>query len=102
MQDLFRDLGAFTVATALSFGLGLQNGPPPRGPAPSHTRRATAPVPAVAPTPRHVAAPHRSVSWMDYIDFRRGSGDVLRRIVPTSLTDESSHPDHPHTCGAGE
>jgi len=47
-------------------------------------------------------APHRTASWMDYIDFRRGSGDVLRWIGPSTLDDPPDHPDHPHTCGAAE
>ena len=89
---------AFTVAAAMSLGLSLQNGPGPHLPAPRaerHSVRAThTAVPAVAP--------HRTVSWMDYIDFRRGSGDVLRWIGPGTLDDPLEHPNHPHTCGAGE
>ena len=89
---------AFTVAAAMSLGLNLQNGPAQRLPAPRAERRIVRAVHAVAPT----AAPHRAVSWMDYIDFRRGSGDVLRWIGPSTLDDPPDHPDHPHTCGAGE
>ncbi len=80
---------AFTVAAALSLGFGLES--IPRAPAPHAERR---PVPAT-----HAVAPHRAASWMDYIDFRRGSGDVLRWIGPSTLDDP---PEHPHTCGAGE
>lgn len=89
---------AFTLAAAMSLGLNLQNGPAPHLPAPRaapHTVRA---VHAVAPAP----APRRTVSWMDYIDFRRGSGDVLRWIGPSTLDDPPEYPDHPHTCGTGE
>ena len=85
---------AFTVA-AVSLGLGLQGGPVRGGPAPR-------PVHHPAPAAAHHAPPHRNISWMDYIDFRRGSGDVLRWIGPTTLTDEPDRPARPHTCGSGE
>ncbi len=87
---------AFTVAAAMSLGLNLQNGPAQRLPAPRAERHIVRAVHVVPP------APHRAVSWMDYIDFRRGSGDVLRWIGPSTLDDPPDHPDHPHTCGAGE
>ena len=87
---------AFTLAAAMSLGLSLQNGPGPHLPAPRVERRTVRAVRVVPPTP------HRAVSWMDYIDFRRGSGDVLRWIGPSTLDDPPDHPDHPHTCGAGE
>jgi hypothetical protein len=87
---------AFTVAAALSLGFGLES--IPRSPAPHAERRTVPATHAVAPA----AAPHRAASWMDYIDFRRGSGDVLRWIGPSTLDDPPDHPHHPHTCGAGE
>ena len=87
---------AFTLAAAMSLGLSLQNGPAQRLPVPRSERRTDRAVHVVAP------APHRTVSWMDYIDFRRGSGDVLRWIGPSSLDDQPALPDHPHTCGAAE
>lgn len=87
---------AFTVAAAMSLGFSLQNGPAQRLPVPRAERRAVRAVHRVPP------AAHRAVSWMDYIDFRRGSGDVLRWIGPSTLDDSPDHPDHPHTCGAGE
>ena len=87
---------AFTFAAAVSLGLSLQNDPA------QHLRvargdRRTARAAHVVHAP-----PHRTVTWMDYIDFRRGSGDVLRWIGPSTLDDPSTPPDHPHTCGAGE
>jgi hypothetical protein len=95
LQDLrsaLQTLGehpAFTLAAAMSLGFGLETGAVPTTPAPRHGPQA---VPAA-----HVAAPpKRSVSWMDYIDFRRGSGDVLRWIGSGTVTDT------PHTCGADE
>jgi ABC-type protease/lipase transport system fused ATPase/permease subunit len=102
LQDLrsalqaFSGHPAFTVAAAMSLGLNLQNGPAQRLPAPRAERRTVRAVRVYPP------APHRAVSWMDYIDFRRGSGDVLRWIGPSTLDDPPEHPDHPHTCGAGE
>jgi hypothetical protein len=93
---------AFTVAAAMSLGLSLQNGPAPRLPVPRAERRTVRAVHVVAPAPTRAVAPHRVVSWMDYIDFRRGSGDVLRWIGPSTLDDPPDHPDHPHTCGTGE
>ena len=99
MDTLLQDLrSTFTVAAAMSLGLSLQNGPAQRLPAPRADRRTVRAAHVVAPAP----APHRTVSWMDYIDFRRGSGDVLRWIGPSTLDDPPDHPDHPHTCGAGE
>jgi hypothetical protein len=99
MDTLFQDLRsalqtlgehpAFTLAAAMSLGFGLETGGVPAAPAPRHDPQA---VPAA-----HVgAAPKRSASWMDYIDFRRGSGDVLRWIGSGTVTDS------PHTCGADE
>lgn len=80
---------AFTLAAAITLGFGVETGavhtPPP------HARTATATVPAPVP-------PRRAVSWMDYIDFRGGSGDVLRWIGTTDLTDTPA----PRTCGAME
>jgi len=87
---------AFTVAAAMSLGLNLQNGPAQRLPAPRAEGRTVRAVHVVPP------APHRAASWMDYIDFRRGSGDVLRWIGPSTLDDPPDHPDHPRTCGAAE
>jgi hypothetical protein len=87
---------AFSVAAAMSLCLSLQNGPAQRLPAPRAERRTVRAVHVVPP------APHRTASWMDYIDFRRGSGDVLRWIGPSTLDDPPDHPDHPHTCGAAE
>jgi len=93
MQDLFRDLGAFTVATAISLALGVQHGPAHPVPARRSERR-------VVHATRVVAPPHRTLlSWMDYIDFRRGSGDVLRWITPSSTADEPERTDHPRSCG---
>jgi len=83
------------VAAALSLGLGVQYDPAHPVPAPRAERRAARAARVVAPA-------HRTLlTWMDYIDFRRGSGDVLRWITPTSSTDQTGHPDHPRTCGAG-
>ena len=80
---------AFTLAAAMSLGFGLERGAVPAIPAPRHDRQL---VPVV-----RVAAPHRRPeSWMDYIDFRRGSGDVLRWIGSTDLNARV------HTCGNGE
>lgn len=93
LQDLrsaLQTLGehpAFTLAAAMSLGFGLET--VPATPAPRDDPKA---VPAA-----HVAAaPKRSASWMDYIDFRRGSGDVLRWIGSGTVTDT------PHACGADE
>ena len=95
LQDLrsaLQTLGehpAFTLAAAMSLGFGLETGAVPVTPAPRH-------APQAVPAAHVAAAPKRSVSWMDYIDFRRGSGDVLRWIGSGTATDT------PHTCGADE
>ena len=95
MDTLFQDLRsalqalsgypAFTLAAAMSLGLSLRTAHLP----PARAVRAV----------RIVAPPHRTLSWMDYIDFRRGSGDVLRWISPTSPSEQAAPPDHPHSCG---
>jgi hypothetical protein len=96
LQDLrsaLQTLGehpAFTLAAAMSLGFGLETGAVPATPAPRHG-------PQAVPAAHVVAAPKRSVSWMDYIDFRRGSGDVLRWIGSGAVTDDS-----PRTCGVDE
>lgn len=98
MDTLLQDLrSAFAVAVTMSLGLTLQNGPAPRTPPRRHD-------PPAARATHLVPPPHRTLSWMDYIDFRRGSGDVLRWIGPSTLTDESTpeRADHPHNCGTGE
>ena len=88
----------FTVAAVMSLGLSLQNDPAQPLRASRADRR---PVPAAHGV---VRGPHHKVSWMDYIDFRRGSGDVLRWIGPSTLDDQTApdHRDRPHTCGASQ
>jgi hypothetical protein len=65
--------------------------------------------PARAARQLHVAAPHPVLphvlapapapdlasSWMDYIDFRRGSGDVLTRLGDRALAAALARPRHP-------
>lgn len=95
LQDLrfaLQTLGehpAFTLAAAMSLGFGLETGAARTIPAPRHDRQ-------IVPVARVVARPRRTESWMDYIDFRRGSGDVLRRIGSSDLSPRV------HTCGDGE
>jgi len=75
------------LAAAMSLGFRLEVG----------VARDTAKPQAHRQVPAHAAAPTRpAVSWMDYIDFRRGSGDVLRWIGSTDLTAT------PHRCGVME
>ncbi len=76
---------AVMLAAAMSLALRLETRA-----APDTTRHRVRPV---APPPHVVASPRRTASWMDYIDFRRGSGDVLRWIDSSMLTDEG------RTCG---
>lgn len=80
---------AFTLAAAMSLGFGLERGAVSTIPAPRHDRQ-------LVPIVRVVAPPHRQESWMDYIDFRRGSGDVLRWIGSSDLSPRV------HTCGDSE
>ncbi len=75
------------LAAAMSLGFRLEVGVA-RDSASPHARQ---PVRAA-----HVAPARPVVSWMDYIDFRRGSGDMLRWIGSTDLTDA------PHHCGVME
>ena len=77
---------ALTLAAAMSLGFGLETGAVPDTAAPRHVRQAAAPPPVTTMS-------KRSVSWMDYIDFRRGSGDVLRWIGTDATSSE------PHACG---
>lgn len=74
---------AFTLAAAMSLGFGLEAGALPDSAAAVPRDRRHAPAPAA----HAVAAPRRTVSWMDYIDFRGGSGDVLRGIGGSVLSE---------------
>lgn len=80
---------AFTLAAAMSLGFGLEAGAVPKTFAPRHDRQ-------IVPVARAVVRPSRPGSWMDYIDFRRGSGDVLRWIGSSDLTPRL------HACGDAE
>jgi hypothetical protein len=75
------------LAAMLSLGMSGGNTPcPGRAALPEHALAATA-------TPRSTTrapAPTPVTSWMDYIDFRRGSGDMLARLG-RPLAPESRH-----------
>jgi hypothetical protein len=53
---------------------------------PARQARAARPQPA-APAPVHAPAPAPTLasSWMDYVDFRRGSGDALVNLGGPAL-----------------
>jgi hypothetical protein len=95
LQDLRSALHAIgehpglALAAMMSLGFRLEVGVARDAAAP-HQRQ---PVPTA-----HAAAPSRAAaSWMDYIDFRRGSGDVLRWIGSSDMAETP-----PHTCGVTE
>ena len=79
---------SLALAAAMGLGFRLEVGVT-RDTVMPHARR---PLPAAhAPAPSHPAT-----TWMDYIDFRRGSGDVLRWIGTSEQTGT------PRRCGAME
>lgn len=60
-----------TLAAVMSLSLGIEATTVQRLPDPRHDRQIVH---------QAIARPHPFSMWMDYIDFRHGSGDVLRRI----------------------
>jgi hypothetical protein len=72
----------FVLAAILSLGPGGGNPSCPARPAPPARAR---------PSATRTAAPTPLSSWMDYVDFRRGSGDMLARLG-RSLAPDTSHP----------
>lgn len=78
------------VALTAILSLGMSGGTTPcpsRAAQAGHGRPATAPLPSTA----RASSPTPVSSWMDYIDFRRGSGDMLARLGPP-LAPDSRHP----------
>ena len=76
------------LSAILSLGMSGETTPCPARPAQAaHARAATTPPPSTtrAPSPTPVS------SWMDYIDFRHGSGDMLARLG-RPLAPETRHP----------
>ena len=81
--------GPLVALTAmLSLGMSGGNTPCPARPAQAaHARAATAPLRSTT----RASAPTPVTSWMDYIDFRRGSGDMLARLG-RPLAPDTRHP----------
>ena len=63
---------------------------------PARSARVLHPQPA-ATAPAHVPAPTPTLasSWMDYVDFRRGSGDALTNLGGPALAAAAARPRHP-------
>lgn len=60
---------------------------------PARAARAIRPRPAAASIQAPALAPNPASSWMDYIDFRRGSGDALTNLGGAALS--AARPRHP-------
>jgi hypothetical protein len=77
------------IALTAILSLGMTSGttPCPRPALAAHAPAATAPPRSTTRAP----APTPVTSWMDYIDFRRGSGDMLARLG-RPLAPETRHP----------
>lgn len=71
----------FALTAILSLGTGGGNPSCPARPAPPARAR---------PSTTRTAAPTPVSSWMDYVDFRRGSGDMLARLE-RSLAPDTRH-----------
>jgi hypothetical protein len=80
---------ALELAALLTLGMG---GGQTRCPA--RSLQAARPQPA-AVAPPHAPAPSPTLasSWMDYVDFRRGSGDALAHLGGAALA--AAKPRHP-------
>jgi hypothetical protein len=81
--------GPVVALTAL-LSLGMSGG---NTPCPSRPAQAARPLPSTAAphATTRATAPAPVSSWMDYIDFRRGSGDVLARLG-RPLAPDTRHP----------
>jgi hypothetical protein len=93
MVNLLHDVryAEITLAGILSLGVHGQTGHcPVRSAQTASQRQAVAHAPGLAPAP----APTLASSWLDYIDFRRGSGDALARLGGPALA-ATARPRHP-------
>lgn len=63
---------------------------------PARSARIARPQPA-ATAPAHAPAPTPTLasSWMDFVDFRRGSGDALANLGGPALAAAAARPRHP-------
>ena len=80
MVNLLHDARTTGISLAALLMLGM-SGQQTRCPA--RAARAIRPRPAAAYAP--APAPNLASSWMDYIDFRRGSGDALTNLGGPAL-----------------
>lgn len=78
------------LALSAILSLGMSGG---QTRCPAQSARAASPKPAAAPAP--APAPNLASSWMDYVDFRRGSGDALTNLGGPALAAELARPRHP-------
>jgi hypothetical protein len=90
MVNLLHSVRHTGIPLAALLPLGMSSGQarcPARVARPQPT--ATAPAHAPAPTPTLAS------SWMDYVDFRRGSGDALTNLGGPALAAAAARPRHP-------
>lgn len=92
MVNLLHDVRTTGILLAALLPLGMGGG---QTLCPARSARVAHPQPA-APAPAHAPAPAPTLasSWLDYIDFRRGSGDALARLGGPALA-ATARPRHP-------
>ena len=83
-------VSAFTLTAFLMLGVSSE-----RMPCPKRIARTVRPLPAHVMAPATPRAPTAASSWLDYIDLRPGSGDVLAELGCRTLSAELAEPRHP-------
>jgi hypothetical protein len=93
MVNLLHDVRYTGISLSALLSLGMSGG---QTRCPVRSARAARPQPT-APAPAHAPAPAPTLasSWMDYVDFRRGSGDALTNLGGPALAATLARPRHP-------
>ena len=93
MDTLLQDIRYAGISLAALLPLGMSGG---QTLCPARSARVVHPQPA-ATAPAHVPVPTPTLasSWMDYVDFRRGSGDALANLGGPALAAAAARPRHP-------
>ena len=89
MINLLHSVRYTGISLAALLPLGMSSG---QTLCPARSARVAHPQPAAtAPAP----TPTLASSWMDYVDFRRGSGDALTNLGGPALAAAAARPRHP-------
>jgi hypothetical protein len=88
MVNLLHSIRCTAIPLAALLSLGMSGGQTRCPARPARPVRPQPAAPAHAPAP----APTLASSWMDYVDFRRGSGDALTNLGGPALAAALARP----------